>query len=141
MKNQLVENIITHENVVRDLLELNKSKFNDYVLYLGVSDYTWLIAHTLPCYPLPLGLNYSLEMVVYQINNLLLGKLDELSILSVCLLKLALPQKCVIDSDDIVDVGSVVISETIDFSWLSSILVEIVFPIFEFWEFKILRSP
>lgn len=97
-------------------MELNESKFNYYVLNLGVSDYTGLIAHILPRYPLPLRLDYSLQMVVDQIDNLLLGILDELGILSIGLLELALPQKCVIDSDDIVDIRSVVIGEAIDFS-------------------------
>jgi hypothetical protein len=54
-------------------------------------------------------------MVIYQSHNLLLGVLDELSVLSVSLFKLALPQKFILDSDGIIDVGPVVIGEIVDF--------------------------
>jgi len=121
-------------------LELNKSKLNYQVLDLSVSDYTRLITNILPSYPLPLRLHYSLEMVIYQINNLLLCILYELTILSVCLLELALPQKSIVDSNDIVDVRPVVIGEIIDFSGLSAILIKIVFSIFQFREFEVLSS-
>ena len=79
-------------------------------------------------------------MVIYQSHNLLLGVLDELSVLSVSLFKLALPQKFILDSDGIIDVGPVVIGEIVDFIWLSAVLIKIVFSAFQFWEFKVLRS-